>query len=257
MIATGGPWGAVRRASAPGDAACSRRGGSAACRTSRRAGRASTPWTVWGLISRPYVHGVEARQLPDQHRGHRVGVRRPPPAQPDVVRRRPCREESAPDRGASEPPARGAPSGRTCVRPVESFEGGDDVRRAEPHDGLCGPRPPVSVPRGARRHEEERCDDRRDYQQTGYTTAGTYETEQSGWTGWIVFAGVMMIISGSLNALYGLIAVVNDEWVVWTNSASLYLDLSQWGGPPHPRTGRCCFPASGCSAATSWPAPSG
>ena len=47
--------------------------------------------------------------------------------------------------------------------------------------------------------------------------------------GWIAFAGIMMIISGSLNALYGLIAVVNDEWVVWTNSASLYLDISQWG----------------------------
>ena len=39
----------------------------------------------------------------------------------------------------------------------------------------------------------------------------------------------MMIISGGLNALYGLIAVVNDEWVVWTNRASLYLDISQWG----------------------------
>ena len=39
----------------------------------------------------------------------------------------------------------------------------------------------------------------------------------------------MMIIAGSLNALYGLIAVVNDEWVVWTNRASLYLDISQWG----------------------------
>ena len=61
------------------------------------------------------------------------------------------------------------------------------------------------------------------------TTAGTYETEQSGWTGWIAFAGVMMIIAGSLNALYGLIGIVNDEWVVWTNQASVYLDLSQWG----------------------------
>ena len=67
------------------------------------------------------------------------------------------------------------------------------------------------------------------YQQTANTTTGTYETERSGWTGWIVFAGVMMIISGSLNALYGLIAVVNDDWVVWTNSASLYIDVSQWG----------------------------
>ena len=67
------------------------------------------------------------------------------------------------------------------------------------------------------------------YQQTGSTTAATYETARSGWTGWIAFAGVIMIISGGLNALYGLIGVVNDEWVVWTNRSSLYLDISQWG----------------------------
>ena len=67
------------------------------------------------------------------------------------------------------------------------------------------------------------------YQQSEYPTSGSYETERTGWTGWIAFAGVMMIISGGLNALYGLIGVVNDEWVVWTNRASLYLDISQWG----------------------------
>jgi hypothetical protein len=67
------------------------------------------------------------------------------------------------------------------------------------------------------------------YEQSGSTTADSYETARTGWTGWIAFAGVMMIISGGLNALYGLIAVVNDEWVVWTNRASLYLDISQWG----------------------------
>jgi hypothetical protein len=61
------------------------------------------------------------------------------------------------------------------------------------------------------------------YEQSGYTTGRT------GWTGWIGFAGVMMIIAGSLNAIYGLIAVVNDEWVVWGNRANLYLDISQWG----------------------------
>ncbi len=53
--------------------------------------------------------------------------------------------------------------------------------------------------------------------------------EPTGWTGWIVFAGVMLIIAGSLNALYGLIAVVNDTWVVWTNRGNVYLDVSQWG----------------------------
>lgn len=51
----------------------------------------------------------------------------------------------------------------------------------------------------------------------------------SGWTGWIAFAGVLMIISGSLNALYGLIGIINDEWVVWGNRASLYLDITEWG----------------------------
>jgi hypothetical protein len=62
-----------------------------------------------------------------------------------------------------------------------------------------------------------------------YTATGSYESERTGWTGWIAFAGVMMIISGGLNALYGLIALVNDEWVVWTNRGSLYLDISEWG----------------------------
>jgi hypothetical protein len=61
------------------------------------------------------------------------------------------------------------------------------------------------------------------------TNSTSTETGRTAWTGWIAFAGMMMIIAGSLNALYGLIAIVNDEWVVWGNRASLYLDLSQWG----------------------------
>ena len=51
----------------------------------------------------------------------------------------------------------------------------------------------------------------------------------TGWTGWITFAGVLMVIAGGLNALYGLIGILNDEWVVWGNRADLYLDLTQWG----------------------------
>jgi uncharacterized membrane protein len=39
----------------------------------------------------------------------------------------------------------------------------------------------------------------------------------------------MMIIGGSLNLVYGIIAAVNDEWVVWTNRADVYLDLTEWG----------------------------
>jgi hypothetical protein len=38
-----------------------------------------------------------------------------------------------------------------------------------------------------------------------------------------------MIIGGSLNLLYGIVAAVNDEWVVWTNRSAVYLDVSEWG----------------------------
>ena len=53
--------------------------------------------------------------------------------------------------------------------------------------------------------------------------------ETTGWVGWSVFAAVMMFLAGGLNALYGLVAVLNDNWVVWTNRADVYLDLSTWG----------------------------
>ncbi|HRY08706.1 MAG: hypothetical protein H6526_04105 [Actinobacteria bacterium] len=53
--------------------------------------------------------------------------------------------------------------------------------------------------------------------------------ERSGWTGWIVFAGVMMIIGGILWAIVGFVAVFNDEWVVFGRDAALFLDVSGWG----------------------------
>jgi hypothetical protein len=53
--------------------------------------------------------------------------------------------------------------------------------------------------------------------------------EPTGWTGWVVFAGVMMVIGGGLNLFYGIVAAVNDEWVVFTNRANVYLDVSEWG----------------------------
>jgi hypothetical protein len=53
--------------------------------------------------------------------------------------------------------------------------------------------------------------------------------ERTGWVGWIYFAAVLMLLVGTLNAIHGIIAVVNDEWVVWTNRGDLYLDLTEWG----------------------------
>lgn len=53
--------------------------------------------------------------------------------------------------------------------------------------------------------------------------------EPTGWTGWIIFAATMMMIGGGLQATQGLVAAINDEWIVWTNPGALYLDLTQWG----------------------------
>lgn len=56
-----------------------------------------------------------------------------------------------------------------------------------------------------------------------------FDEEPSRWGGFIVFAAVMMIVGGALHAMHGLVAIVNDEWVVWGNRADLYFDLTTWG----------------------------
>jgi hypothetical protein len=59
----------------------------------------------------------------------------------------------------------------------------------------------------------------------------TYEGEsaRTGWTGWITFAGVMLIIGGTLGVIFGIIAAVNDKWVVFSNRGAVSLDLTTWG----------------------------
>lgn len=65
--------------------------------------------------------------------------------------------------------------------------------------------------------------------ETEYEPTTTQYDGRTGWTGWIAFAGVMMVIAGALNLIYGIIAAVNDDWAVWTNRAVVYLDISEWG----------------------------
>jgi hypothetical protein len=55
------------------------------------------------------------------------------------------------------------------------------------------------------------------------------DTERTGWTGWISFAGVMLILAGSLGLIFGIIAAVNDKWVVFGNRGAVSLDISTWG----------------------------
>jgi hypothetical protein len=64
---------------------------------------------------------------------------------------------------------------------------------------------------------------------SGDSTYSAARSEPTGWVGWITFAAAFMMIGGGLNAMYGLIAILNDEWVVWNHSNALLLDLTQWG----------------------------
>ncbi len=46
---------------------------------------------------------------------------------------------------------------------------------------------------------------------------------------WIAFAGVMMLIIGSLDVIWGLAAIVNNEVVVVGGHGALIFDLTAWG----------------------------
>ena len=56
------------------------------------------------------------------------------------------------------------------------------------------------------------------------------ETNRSGWTGWVVFAGVFMVITGAMNAIQGLAALFRDDtyWVTLGGSVVAF-DVTTWG----------------------------
>ena len=57
-----------------------------------------------------------------------------------------------------------------------------------------------------------------------------YSTDQrTGWTGWVVFAVVMMIMGGILWAIVGLVALFNSDWVVFGKEGALWIDVTGWG----------------------------
>ena len=47
--------------------------------------------------------------------------------------------------------------------------------------------------------------------------------------GWIGFAGIVMLILGSIDFIEGLIALFNDKYYVVTSSGFLVFDLTTWG----------------------------
>ncbi len=50
-----------------------------------------------------------------------------------------------------------------------------------------------------------------------------------GESGWVVFAGVVMFIIGSLDALWGLGGILNDDILVVGGQGAIIADLTTWG----------------------------
>lgn len=63
-----------------------------------------------------------------------------------------------------------------------------------------------------------------------YRTAGEQAGAPSGMaTGFIVFAGVIMIMSGAFQAIAGLVALFENEFYVATRNYLLQFDATSWG----------------------------
>jgi hypothetical protein len=48
-------------------------------------------------------------------------------------------------------------------------------------------------------------------------------------TGWVVFTAMALLIVGSLDALWGLAAILNDEVVIVGGQGALIIDITTWG----------------------------
>lgn len=59
----------------------------------------------------------------------------------------------------------------------------------------------------------------------------TTETQVSRWTGWVVFAGVMLLIAGAFDVIYGLFAIIGPNSAYFTTSEGglIMLDIAGWG----------------------------
>jgi hypothetical protein len=54
-------------------------------------------------------------------------------------------------------------------------------------------------------------------------------SEDSAWSGWIVFAAFVLIIVGGMDMLQGFVGIIKDEYVVATPKGLAILDVTAWG----------------------------
>jgi hypothetical protein len=54
-------------------------------------------------------------------------------------------------------------------------------------------------------------------------------SQDTAWSGWIVFAAFVLLIIGAMDALQGIVAIFRDEYVVSTAKGVALLDVTAWG----------------------------
>ena len=54
-------------------------------------------------------------------------------------------------------------------------------------------------------------------------------TSSTRWTGWISFAGWLMVVTGALDVFEGLIAIIRGRYYVLTANQIIVFDLRTWG----------------------------
>ena len=61
-------------------------------------------------------------------------------------------------------------------------------------------------------------------------TMAEYTARQTGWVGWVVFAGAMLILLGCFHVIQGIAALVKDElFVVRPSGLVINVDYTAWG----------------------------
>ena len=54
-------------------------------------------------------------------------------------------------------------------------------------------------------------------------------SQDTAWSGWIVFAAFVLLIVGGMDILQGIVAIFKDEYVVATAKGVAILDVTGWG----------------------------
>ena len=54
-------------------------------------------------------------------------------------------------------------------------------------------------------------------------------SQDTAWSGWIVFAAFVLMIVGGMDILQGFVAIIKDEYVVATAKGVAILDVTAWG----------------------------